>query len=603
MGGGSPATNTTEIIDLSSGAPKWQYSAPMSAGRIEMNAVLLPTGKVLALGGSVNDEDSSTASLQADLFDPASQTFTSAGSEAFARLYHSVALLLPDATVWVAGGNPVRGSYESHMEIYRPPYLFTTNANGQTVAATRPAITGAPGAIAYGDPFQVQTPDAASISSVVLIRNGAVTHAFDNDERVVQLQFTSGSGALTVTAPPSGNIAPPGYYMLFLLNNKGVPSVASFVKVSSQSAPDGIIVSPASDISIAAGQTVSFSGSRTSGGNIVSYSWIFQGGTPSSSSVQNPGPVRFDTPGTYEATLTVTDDSGLTDPTPATRTITVVGGFSVSAGATSKNVIRGNAVTYPITVTAGNGFAGTVNFSVSELPPNTTATFAPATINGSGTTTLTVTTNAATTLGLQKFTVNATSQDSAQSLALSMNVADFQLVLSPQTQDIKPGQDASYTLTASAIGGSFDAPISVACLGAPKGGVCAVSPASLTPGNGIASATVKVTTAAASAWIPTRTGTRLRMYAIWLPLLGCILVGGSLQVTGKRYGCFRRRLAILPLLLVFVALTQCGGGGASNPAVQTGTQGAGTPAGNYVVTISATGAGIQHSASATLNVQ
>lgn len=104
MGGGSPATATTEIIDLAAANPVWQPGPSMSQGRIEMNAVLLPSGKVLALGGSTNDEDSSTASLNADLYDPVTDSFSSAGANAYPRLYHSVALLLPDATVWFAGG-------------------------------------------------------------------------------------------------------------------------------------------------------------------------------------------------------------------------------------------------------------------------------------------------------------------------------------------------------------------------------------------------------------------------------------------------------------------------------------------------------------------
>jgi len=198
-----------------------------------MNAVILPTGKVLALGGSVNDEDTTTASLKADLFDPAAQTRASAGSETYARLYHSVALLMPDATVWVAGGNPTRGTYETHMEIYKPAYLFTTNSLGQTVAATRPSITAAPSSMAYGQAFQVQTPDAANIVSVALLHNGSVTHAFDMDQRMVGLSFTASSGVLNVTAPSSANIAPPGYYMLFLVNKSGVPSMANFVQVKS----------------------------------------------------------------------------------------------------------------------------------------------------------------------------------------------------------------------------------------------------------------------------------------------------------------------------------------------------------------------------------
>ena len=199
-----------------------------------MNGVMLPNGKVLALGGSLNDEDPDTASLNADLYNPATNSFSSAGANTYPRLYHSVALLLPDATVWLAGSNPERGSYETHMEIYQPAYLF--NSNG--TAATRPAISGAPATISWNGTFTVSTPDAASISSVVLVRPGAPTHSFDMDQRLVGLSFTTGSGTLSVTAPPNGNIAPPGYYMLFLLNSSGVPSVAKFVQLgSSGSAP------------------------------------------------------------------------------------------------------------------------------------------------------------------------------------------------------------------------------------------------------------------------------------------------------------------------------------------------------------------------------
>ncbi|HEY8714510.1 MAG TPA: galactose oxidase-like domain-containing protein, partial [Candidatus Acidoferrum sp.] len=196
FGGGSPSTATTEVIDMSAASPAWTSGPPMSQPRIEMNATLLPNGKIVTVGGSLNDEDTTTASLQSDLYDSASNTMGSAGSNAFPRLYHSVSLLLPDGTVWVAGGNPTRGAYEQHIEIYTPPYLY--NANGSL--ATRPSITSvSPGVIGYGTSFQVQTPDAANIASVVLMKNGAVTHAFDMDQRMVGLTFTQGSGVLTVT--------------------------------------------------------------------------------------------------------------------------------------------------------------------------------------------------------------------------------------------------------------------------------------------------------------------------------------------------------------------------------------------------------------------
>jgi len=324
FGGGNPATATTEIIDLSVPTPAWTYGPAMSAPRIEMNATILPNGKVLTVGGSLNDEDVNTASLNADLYDPVANTMSSAGANAVPRLYHSVALLLPDATVWVAGGNPTRGTYEPSVEIYSPAYLF----NSDGTPATRPAITTVtPSVIGYGTSFQVQTPDSASIASVVLVKDGAVTHAFNMDQRLIGLSFTAGAGALTVTGPPNGNIAPPGYYMLFLINKAGVPSIANFLQVStapSDVPPIGTITAPATDISIPQGQSVTFAGSGTAPtGTVTGYSWSIRGGSPATSSMQNPGAVTFATPGTYQATLTVTDTAGITDPNPPVRTITV----------------------------------------------------------------------------------------------------------------------------------------------------------------------------------------------------------------------------------------------------------------------------------------
>jgi chitodextrinase len=409
FGGGSPSTATTELIDLSAATPKWVYGPSMSQPRIEMDATILPSGQVLALGGSLNDEDTTTASLNADLYDPASNTFSSAGAEVYARLYHSVSLLLPDATVWVAGGNPQRGTYESHMEIYSPRYLF--NADG--TPATRPTITGTSfSVIGYGSAFQVQTPDAANISSVVLMRNGASTHAFDMDQRYVGLSFTAGSGVLNMTGPPNGNIAPPGYYMLFILNNAGVPSIATIVQVSAAAndvPPTGTITSPASNVTISAGQFVSYSGTGSDpDGTISAYSWSFSGGNPSSSNLANPGSITYATPGTYVTTFTVTDNAGLTDPNPPTRTITVQSDFSVSVSPASQTVSPGGSTSYTTTVSPGTGFTGNVTFKVSGLPTGATASFSPTSITTSGSTTMNVTTTASTPAGNYPLTITAT---------------------------------------------------------------------------------------------------------------------------------------------------------------------------------------------------
>lgn len=247
MGGDNPATNTTELIDLSAAgaqisaacptyAPCWVQGPAMSQSRVEMEGTLLPNGKVLVDAGSAQDENAATASLQAEIYDPVANAFSSAGSNAFPRLYHNTQLLLPDATVLLTGGNPAQGVFQSQIEIYQPSYLF--NADGSP--AYRPqSASNTPSSITYGQTFSLSTPDASTISTVVLMKAGSVTHSFDMDQRYVGLSFTPGqaSGSISVTAPSNSNLAPPGYYMLFLVNQAGTPSLASWVQVSGPAAP------------------------------------------------------------------------------------------------------------------------------------------------------------------------------------------------------------------------------------------------------------------------------------------------------------------------------------------------------------------------------
>jgi len=421
MGGGNPATATTEIIDLSASNPQWVFGPAMSQPRVEMNATILPNGQVVALGGSANDEDGSTASFNADLYDPAANTFQTGAPNVYPRLYHSNALLLPDATVLVAGSNPARGTYEPHLEIYSPPYLF--NADGSPAA--RPTITGiTPAALTYGAGFQLQTPDAANISSVVLMRPGAVTHAFDMEQRLVGLSFTAGNGVLSATAPSNRNIAPPGNYMIFVLNSAGVPSIASFVQLSASSdlPPTATIASPATDVTVNPGQPVSFSGTGSDpDGTVTAYSWVFPGGMPSSSTVQTPGNVSFSTPGTHLASLTVTDNAGLTNQQPATRVVTVAD-FSLSATPASQTVLPSGSTSYDATAAAGTGFTGTVMFGVSGLPQGTTATFSSSSVTGSGSTTLSVATSLLTLPGSYQLTITGSSGGLAHDVSVTLVV-------------------------------------------------------------------------------------------------------------------------------------------------------------------------------------
>ncbi len=220
IGGGSPATATVEEIDLSQPSPTWVARAPMAWPRRQLNATLLPDGKVLVTGGSSGaDFDDETLPVKVpELYDPDTNTWTKLNPAVDYRGYHATALLLPDGRVLTGGGRNQRTT-----EIFSPPYLKQDGG--------RPTIQETPAVITPGTNFLVQTPDAAQVAKVTLLALGSVTHAFDQHQRFLKLPFTQASGGLQVTAPVNNLAAPPGYYMLFILDGRGVPSVGRIVKV------------------------------------------------------------------------------------------------------------------------------------------------------------------------------------------------------------------------------------------------------------------------------------------------------------------------------------------------------------------------------------
>jgi Domain of unknown function (DUF1929)/Glyoxal oxidase N-terminus/IPT/TIG domain len=405
LGGVNPPTATTELIDLGSPSPAWAFGPAMSQARIEMDAVLLPTGRILALGGSTSDEVASTASLNADLYDPASNSFSSAGANAFPRLYHSVALLLPDATVWIAGSNPARGTYESRMEVYQPAYLFTRDASNNVVAATRPTIANAPSHVTLGGSFTVSTPDAANISQAVLVRPGSSTHAFDMDQRLVGMSFTAGSGTLTVTAPPNANIAPPGYYMLFLINNQGVPSVASFVLLDGSSSVPAPTVS---SITPNTGSAVGGMGVTITGTGFLAGATVSLGGTAATGVNVAGSTSIIATTGAHAAgavNVVVTNSDAQSGTLPNGYTYLTLADFTIAASALSPaTVAAGGSATSTITIAPVSGFNGTVSLTCSiaqvVTPAPTCALASNSMASASGTSTLTVGTAAATAASL-----------------------------------------------------------------------------------------------------------------------------------------------------------------------------------------------------------
>jgi hypothetical protein len=242
-GGGQP-TNTTEVTDLNSPTPAWRYVGSMAYARRQMNATILPDGKVLATGGTTSPgfNDATGSVYAAEMWDPATENWTVMASMQERRLYHSTAVLLKDGRVLSAGGGqPAGGGTDTdhpNAEIYSPPYLFR---------GARPTITSAPVSAGYGQTFFVQTPNATSIAQVTLVRLSSVTHAFNENQRFNRLNFTQAAGGLNVTAPANGNVCPPGHYMMFILNGSGVPSVASIINIGQAAPPSSLVATVTCD--------------------------------------------------------------------------------------------------------------------------------------------------------------------------------------------------------------------------------------------------------------------------------------------------------------------------------------------------------------------
>jgi hypothetical protein len=235
-GGGSDCSSTSspvpenrvEMVDLAAATPTWSAVAPMNFRRRQLNATILPDGTVMASGGtsSCGFTTETGAVFAAEDYNPSTNSWTVWANASVVRVYHSTAVLLPDGRVLVTGSGDGGGTTQQHTyQIFSPPYLFK---------GTRPSYNLTSNSMKYGQPFTVQTANTPSITKVTLIRLNSTTHAFDMGQRLNTLSFQKAADglSLTVTPPASGRIAPPGPYMLFILNDKGIPSVAQTVLLS-----------------------------------------------------------------------------------------------------------------------------------------------------------------------------------------------------------------------------------------------------------------------------------------------------------------------------------------------------------------------------------
>jgi hypothetical protein len=234
VGGGDPPTNSAEVIDLNQASPSWRSVPGMAFARRQLNATILADGQVLVTHGTSGSgfNDVTSAIHAAELWNPATESWSTMASESRSRTYHSTALLLPDARVLSSGSGEGGGVlYENSdftSQVFTPPYLF----NPDGTLAARPSITSAPSRISYNQPFTVEIPAGGSVTRGSLVRLSSVTHAFNQSQLIYPLTFSvTAPTTLTAVGPSSANLAPPGPYMLFLVNGGGVPSVARMVTV------------------------------------------------------------------------------------------------------------------------------------------------------------------------------------------------------------------------------------------------------------------------------------------------------------------------------------------------------------------------------------
>ena len=226
VAGGGPSTNTARLIDFNGATPQVSTATSMAFGRRQFNLTDLADGTVLATGGNSSGAslvDLNNGVYAAEQWNPATGQWRTLASESVTRQYHSTALLLPDGRVLSAGGGicgtcDTVGYLAKNAQVFSPPYLFQADGT----LAPRPTIDSAPSTTFYGASMDISTGSPGSISKVALVRLGAVTHSNNMEQRYIPLTFTAGATSVTATAPANATSAPPGFYMLFIIDANGV---------------------------------------------------------------------------------------------------------------------------------------------------------------------------------------------------------------------------------------------------------------------------------------------------------------------------------------------------------------------------------------------
>ena len=233
--GDNPGRTAAVVIDINGTKPKITKTQDMPVGLHWHNATVVPDGKVIVTGGSALADYLVGVNDRAYIWDPATGTWTEGAqtSSGKARMYHSIGILLPDASILVGGGGAGGNNLQinTNAEIYYPPYLY--DASG--AFAKRPKIVSGATALKYKGTQNIKVDNGAAITRVTLIKTGAVTHSVNMEQRFLELSFTrdqTDGNLLKVKGPLNANLATPGRYYLFVINGDGVPSMARMVSIA-----------------------------------------------------------------------------------------------------------------------------------------------------------------------------------------------------------------------------------------------------------------------------------------------------------------------------------------------------------------------------------
>ncbi|MFE9565499.1 galactose oxidase-like domain-containing protein [Streptomyces sp. NPDC006487] len=227
------STDRTAVVDLKAEVPVFRSTARLPQGVRYLSSVLLPDDSLFTTGGSADYRGRGASDIRkAQFYYPRTDTFVAAAAPTVGRNYHSEALLLPDGRVATFGSDPLfadkdntrLGRFEHRLEVYSPPYLHRD-------PALRPVLGAGPEDVEPGGSATFGAPRAERIQRARLMRPSAVTHTTDVEQRSIELGLEKTAGTVTVTVPADPTLVPPGWYMLFVTDADGTPSVAKWIRV------------------------------------------------------------------------------------------------------------------------------------------------------------------------------------------------------------------------------------------------------------------------------------------------------------------------------------------------------------------------------------